>query len=114
MFKLDMSYDMYDREVYTIIGVFQAVGGFYNTLYFIMLFFHSQFYNSIFFSALIGKLYQVEASQSEEKFERRRVHHSTVMAKALKKDLAKGQVRPSLLIQIKEYLTLRRRISIRP
>jgi len=62
MFKLDMSYDMYDREVYTIIGVFQAVGGFYNTLYFIMLCFHSKFSNSIFFSALIGKLYQVEAS----------------------------------------------------
>lgn len=59
IFKLDMSYDIYERQVYTITGVLKDVGGFYNALYFIGLFFYSQFSGSIFFSAFIKKLYQV-------------------------------------------------------
>lgn len=104
-FKLDMAYDMYDREVYTIIGVVQSVGGFYNALYFLMLFLHSQFSGTIFFSALISKLYHVEVGESKK---------SRDIAKAARKEIAKsGAVKLSILIQIKEYLGSRRRIDIR-
>lgn len=52
-----MSYDIYERSVYTITGVLKDVGGFYNALYFIGLFIYSQFSGSIFFSAFINRLY---------------------------------------------------------
>lgn len=56
-YQLDMSYDIYERSVYTITGVLKDVGGFYNALYFIGLFIYSQFSGSIFFSAFINRLY---------------------------------------------------------
>jgi hypothetical protein len=33
-FKLDKEYDIYERQVYSIAGVLQDVGGFYNSLFF--------------------------------------------------------------------------------
>ena len=43
IFKLDREYDIYERSVYTIIGVLKDVGGFYNSLFFLGLFFYSRF-----------------------------------------------------------------------
>ena len=37
-FKLGKSYDVYERQVYSIAGVLQDVGGFFNSLFFLGLF----------------------------------------------------------------------------
>jgi hypothetical protein len=57
---MDKEYDVYERNVYSFVGVLQDVGGFYNSLFFAGLFIYSQFQGSIYFSAIISKLYQVE------------------------------------------------------
>jgi len=57
MFKMDQEVDMYSRNVYTIMGVLKDTGGFYNSLFFVGLFFYSRFQGTIVFSALISKLY---------------------------------------------------------
>ena len=54
---MDKEYDIYERNVYSFVGVLQDVGGFYNSLFFAGLFFYSQFQGSIYFSAIISKLY---------------------------------------------------------
>ena len=60
MFKIDREFDIYERQVYTVIGLLKDVGGFYNSLYFAGLFIFSQFQGSIVFASFISKLYQVE------------------------------------------------------
>ena len=56
-FKVDKEYDVYERKVYSLIGLLQDVGGFYNVLFFAGLLVYSQFQGSIYFSAIISKLY---------------------------------------------------------
>lgn len=60
-FKIDKEYDVYERKVYTISGVLQDVGGFYNSLFFLGLVIYSKFQGSFYFSSVISKLYQVES-----------------------------------------------------
>jgi hypothetical protein len=42
-FKLDKEYDIYDRQVYSFVGVLQDVGGFFNSLFFAGLVIYSHF-----------------------------------------------------------------------
>ncbi|CDW82658.1 UNKNOWN [Stylonychia lemnae] len=58
--RLDKEYDIYERQVYSFSSLLQDIGGFYNSLFFIGLFVFGKFQNSIFFSSLISKLYQIE------------------------------------------------------
>jgi hypothetical protein len=41
--KADKEYDIYERQVYTFVGVLQDVGGFYNSLFFVGLVVYSRF-----------------------------------------------------------------------
>ena len=59
-FRLDKEYDVYDRQVYSISGVLQDVGGFYNSLFFLGLLIYSQVQGTLFFTSIISKLYLVE------------------------------------------------------
>jgi hypothetical protein len=43
MFKIDKQVDIYSRDVYTVMGVLQDVGGFYNSLFFAGLLIYSRF-----------------------------------------------------------------------
>lgn len=63
--KLDKEHDIYERSVYTFSDVLQDVGGFYNPLFFFGLFIYSSFQESLMFSSLIGKLYQIEVQSKE-------------------------------------------------
>eukprot|EP00347_Sterkiella_histriomuscorum_P017804 403347926 len=58
--KLDKEYDVYERQVYSVSSLLQDIGGFYNSLFFIGLIIFSKLQESIFFSTLISKLYQIE------------------------------------------------------
>lgn len=42
-FKVDKEYDVYERKVYSFVGVLQDVGGFYNSLFFAGLLIYSHF-----------------------------------------------------------------------
>lgn len=59
-FKLDKEYDIYERQVYSLSGVLQDIGGFYNSLFFVGLILYSNFQETLFFSGIISKLYMVE------------------------------------------------------
>jgi hypothetical protein len=59
-FKLDKEYDIYERQVYSLAGVLQDVGGFYNSLFFAGLLVYSQIQGTLFFSGIIARLYMVE------------------------------------------------------
>lgn len=41
IFKFDTEYDIYERNVYTVIGVLKDIGGFYSSLYFVGLVLYS-------------------------------------------------------------------------
>eukprot|EP00347_Sterkiella_histriomuscorum_P012880 403366865 len=62
--KLDKEYDIYERQVYSVSSLLQDIGGFYNSLFFIGLILFSKFQESIYFSSLISKLYQIDGSLS--------------------------------------------------
>eukprot|EP00347_Sterkiella_histriomuscorum_P005886 403354899 len=64
--KLDKEYDVYERQIYSISSLLQDVGGFYNSLFFIGLFIFASFRESIYFSSLISKLYQIEIKQGSQ------------------------------------------------
>jgi len=101
-FQLDHSYDIYDREVFTIIGIFQEVGGFYNALYFVMLVFHSQFSNAFIFSALLRRLYWSEESEKQR-----------AMGKKLRREMPTLPSESSKYLQaLRDYIALRRPIGI--
>ena len=55
---------MYERNVYSFVGVLQDVGGFYNSLFFAGLLVYSQFQGSIYFSGIISRIYLVEQQPS--------------------------------------------------
>jgi hypothetical protein len=77
-FRMDKEYDIYERQVYSVVGVLQDVGGFYNSLFFAGLLIYSHFQGSIYFSSIISKLYQVEQSMavsSESEVKRKRSIH---------------------------------------
>ena len=57
---MDGSYDIYERNVYSLANVLQDIGGIYNTLFFVGLVIYGRFQGSIYFSSIISKLYQVE------------------------------------------------------
>jgi hypothetical protein len=40
-FKMDKEYDIYERQVYSVIGVLQDLGGFYNSMFFAGLLIYS-------------------------------------------------------------------------
>ena len=65
--KLDKEYDIYERSVYTITGVLQDVGGFYNSLFFIGLVIFSKTQTALFLSSLFSRIYQVECKEEMTK-----------------------------------------------
>ncbi len=47
--KFDTEYDIYERNVYNVIGVLKDIGGFYSSLYFVGLVLYSQLQGSVMF-----------------------------------------------------------------
>eukprot|EP00347_Sterkiella_histriomuscorum_P020002 403339471 len=68
---IDKEYDIFNRQVYTLTGVLQDIGGFYNSCLFACLLIYSRFQGTLYFSSLISKLYQVDVKPSKSKKGRR-------------------------------------------
>ncbi|CDW75381.1 UNKNOWN [Stylonychia lemnae] len=65
-FVLDKEVNIYTRSVYSLSDLVRDIGGMYNGLYFIGLFLYQRLQDTILFSSLIGKLYQVEKIYQEK------------------------------------------------
>ncbi|TNV82997.1 hypothetical protein FGO68_gene7187 [Halteria grandinella] len=65
-FKLDKEYDVYQRQVYSLSGVLQDIGGFYNSLFFVGLLLYSNFQETLFFTSIISKLFMVEQPSQDQ------------------------------------------------
>ncbi|CDW79042.1 UNKNOWN [Stylonychia lemnae] len=82
--KIDQEYDIYERHVYSFQNLLQDIGGFFNSLYFCGLIFYSQIRNSIFYTELISRLYQVEPifvnlkTKTFTNFSSRRLQHRDI------------------------------------
>ncbi|CDW74524.1 UNKNOWN [Stylonychia lemnae] len=57
---LDKEYDIFDRQVYTLTGVLQDIGGFYNSCFFVCVLLYSKIQYTLFFSSLVSRLYQID------------------------------------------------------
>ncbi|CDW90626.1 UNKNOWN [Stylonychia lemnae] len=64
---LDKQFDIYSRQVYTLTGVLQDIGGFYNSCIFICVVLYTRFQYTLFFSELISKVYQVDLRGRQRK-----------------------------------------------
>jgi hypothetical protein len=60
--RFDRKYNVYNRQIYNIMGLLGDIGGMYSSLYFLGMLLISFYNRRLFISAIIRNLYQVKLS----------------------------------------------------